>query len=118
MGPVLSFLRQLDQDPLQIALLGSLGFLLHSLHKQEGMEGTQVICSSSMHFMVVRRAASMVGLEESAVTKLPARVIRAANTADMVKALAETVIMGTINNVVDGATIMATDNQILVDSIR
>lgn len=106
MGPVLSSPRQLDQDQLRIALLGSLGFLLHNLRRQ-GMEGTQVICSSSMHYTVARQAANMVGLGESAVTKLPARVIRAANTADMVKALAETVTMGTTNNVADGATIMA-----------
>lgn len=109
MDPVLSSLRQLGQDQLRIALLGSLFFLLHNLRRQEGMEGTQVICSSSMHFTVARLAASMVGLEESVVTKLPARVIRAANTADMVKALAETVTMVTTNNVVDGAIIMATN---------
>jgi hypothetical protein len=109
MGPVPSSLRQLDPDQLRIALLGNLGFLLHNLRRQ-GMEGTQVICSSSsMHFTVARLAASMVGLEESAVTKLPARVIRAANTADIVKALAEIVTMGTINNVVDGATTMVTN---------
>lgn len=107
MGPVLSSLRPLDQDQLQIVLLGSPGFLLHNLRRQ-AMEGIQVICSNNMHFTVARLAANMVGLEESAVTKLPARVIRAANTADMVKALAETVTMGTTNNVVDGATIMAT----------
>jgi hypothetical protein len=107
--PVLSFLRRLDQDQLRIALLGSLGFLFHNLRRQEGMEGTQVICSSSMHFMVARLAASMVGLEESVVTKPPVRVIRAVNMADMPKALAQTVTMGITNNVVDGATIMATN---------
>jgi len=108
-GPVLSFLRRLDQDPQRIALRGNLGFPFHNLRRQEGMEGTQVTCSSSMHFTVARLAASMVGLEESAVTKLPARVIRVINMADMPKALAQTVTMGITNNVVDGATIMATN---------
>jgi hypothetical protein len=109
MGPVLSSLRQLDQDQLRIALLVSLVFLHHNLRRQEGMEGTRAICSSSMHFTVAKLAASMADLEESVVTKLPAKVIRAANTVDMVRALAETVTMGTTNNVVDGAIIMATN---------
>jgi hypothetical protein len=106
-APVLYCLRQLDLDQLRIALQVSLSFPRHSLPSKV-TEGTQAICSNSMHFTVVRREASMVGLE-LAVTKLPARLIRAANMADMVKALAVIVTMEITSSVVDGATIMDTN---------
>jgi len=108
MGRALFFLRQLDQDQLRIALLANLGFPLHSLHRQ-GMEGTRVICSSSMHSTVAKLAASMVDSEESAVIKLPARVIRAASMVDTAKVLVVTATMGTTNSAVDGVTTMDTN---------